>query len=96
MKLVADLAGLEGQYQVATEKYETVAKSAVANNLMKWSVKEYFLKAGICHLASGVRFCSSTLASAKQSRISLPRNALSSRIRTLILLFHRRGSTSCW
>ncbi|MCJ1485846.1 hypothetical protein MMC06_006021 [Schaereria dolodes] len=49
---VADLAGLEGDYYKAVENYERVAKSSVNNNLMKWSVKEYFLKAGICHLAS--------------------------------------------
>ncbi|KAL8708551.1 MAG: hypothetical protein Q9220_006604 [cf. Caloplaca sp. 1 TL-2023] len=50
---VADLAAIEGDYYKATEHYEKVAKSSVSNNLMKWSVKDYFLKAGICHLASG-------------------------------------------
>ncbi|MCJ1283446.1 hypothetical protein MMC26_002775 [Xylographa opegraphella] len=50
---VADLAALEGDYYKSIENYEKVAKSAVNNNLMKWSVKDYFLKAGICHLASG-------------------------------------------
>jgi len=50
---VADLAALEGGYQKSVDNYERVAKSAVNNNLMKWSVKDYFLKAGICHLASG-------------------------------------------
>jgi len=49
---VADLAALEGDYYKSIEKYETVAKSAVNSNLMKWSVKDYFLKAGICHLAT--------------------------------------------
>lgn len=51
---VADLAALEGDYQRAITNYEKVAHSSVDNNLMKWSVKEYFLKAGICHLASQV------------------------------------------
>ncbi len=51
---VADLAALEGEYQQAIENYEKVANSSVSNNLMKWSVKDYFLKAGICHLASQV------------------------------------------
>lgn len=51
---VADLAALEGEYQRAVQNYEKVAQSAVNNNLMKWSVKDYFLKAGICHLASQV------------------------------------------
>src|SRR5258706_10270225 len=48
---VADLAALEGEYMKSIENYEKVATSSVANNLMKWSVKEYFLKSGICLLA---------------------------------------------
>lgn len=52
---VADLAALEGDYYKAIENYEKVAKSSVSNNLMKWSVKEFFLKAGICLLANNVR-----------------------------------------
>lgn len=51
---VADLSAVEGDYQKSVENYEKVARSSVSNNLMKWSVKDYFLKAGICHLASGV------------------------------------------
>jgi alpha-soluble NSF attachment protein len=50
---VADLAALEGDYYKAIEHYERVATSSVQNNLMKWSVKDYFLKAGICLLATG-------------------------------------------
>ena len=50
---VADLAALEGDYYKAIENYEKVAKASVNNGLMKWSVKDYFLKAGICHMASG-------------------------------------------
>ncbi|KKY16878.1 putative vesicular-fusion protein sec17 [Phaeomoniella chlamydospora] len=50
---VADLAALEGDYQKAIERFEGVARSSVNNNLMKWSVKDYLLKAGICHMASG-------------------------------------------
>ncbi|MCJ1372831.1 vesicular-fusion protein S17 [Loxospora ochrophaea] len=49
---VADLVALEGDYYKAVENYEKVAKTSINNNLMKWSVKEYFLKAGICLLAS--------------------------------------------
>lgn len=52
---VADLAALEADYYKAIEQYEKVAKSSINNNLMKWSVKEYLLKAGICHLCTGVR-----------------------------------------
>lgn len=50
---VGDLAALEGDYATAIQKFENVAKSSVRSNLMKWSVKEYFLKAGICRLAVG-------------------------------------------
>ncbi|PGH05221.1 alpha-soluble NSF attachment protein [Blastomyces parvus] len=49
---VADLAAMKGDYYKAIEHFERVAKSAINNNLMKYSVKDYFLKAGICHLAS--------------------------------------------
>jgi len=50
---LADPPALEGDYLKAISNYERIAKSAINNNLMKWSVKEYFLKAGICHLANG-------------------------------------------
>lgn len=50
---VADLAALDGDYYKAIEHFEKVSTSSVSNNLMKWSVKDYFLKAGLCHLAVG-------------------------------------------
>ncbi|CAM1503872.1 Fc.00g014630.m01.CDS01 [Cosmosporella sp. VM-42] len=50
---VADVAALEGDYYKAIENYEKVAEQSINNNLMKYSVKDYLLKAGICHLASG-------------------------------------------
>ncbi|KAL0940951.1 alpha-soluble NSF attachment protein [Colletotrichum truncatum] len=50
---VADVASLEGDYYKAIENYEKVAAASINNNLMKYSVKDYFLKAGICHLATG-------------------------------------------
>jgi len=50
---VADLAALEGDYAKSCQLFESVAKSSLNSNLMRWSVKDYFLKAGICHLASG-------------------------------------------
>jgi alpha-soluble NSF attachment protein len=50
---VGDLAALEGDYPRAIGKFESVAKSSLNNNLMRWSVKDYLLKAGICHLAAG-------------------------------------------
>ena len=40
-------------YYKAIELYEKVAKVSIQNNLMRWSVKEYLLKAGICHLCTG-------------------------------------------
>lgn len=51
----ADIAALEGDYSKATDQFEKVAKTSINNNLMRWSVKDYLLKAGICHLASAVR-----------------------------------------
>lgn len=51
---VADNAALAGDYRRAIDKYEEVAKSSASNNLMKWSLKEYFFKAAICHLCTGV------------------------------------------
>lgn len=50
---LADLSALAEDYYKATSNYERIAKSSINNNLMKWSVKEYLLKAGICHLATG-------------------------------------------
>ena len=49
---VADIAAIEGDYYKAIEQYEKVASASVGNNLMRYSVKDYFLKAGICHLAT--------------------------------------------
>jgi len=50
---VAELAAMQEDYYKAIELFEKVASTAVSNNLMKWSVKDYFLKAGLCHLAVG-------------------------------------------
>lgn len=49
---LADLSALAADYPKAITNYERAARSAINNNLMKWSVKEYLLKAGICHLAA--------------------------------------------
>ncbi|KAJ5380567.1 Tetratricopeptide-like helical [Penicillium cataractarum] len=51
---VADLAALEEDYYKSITNYERIARQSITNNLMKWSVKDYFLKAGICHLATKV------------------------------------------
>ncbi|KJZ80405.1 Putative vesicular-fusion protein sec17-like protein [Hirsutella minnesotensis 3608] len=50
---VADVSALDGDYYKAIDNFEKVAEQSINNNLMRYSVKEYFLKAGICHLASG-------------------------------------------
>lgn len=47
------MAALDGDYPKAIEQYEKVAGQSINSNLMRYSVKEYFLKAGICHLAVG-------------------------------------------
>lgn len=49
---LADLSALASDYEKAITNYERISKSSINNNLMKWSVKEYLLKAGICHLAT--------------------------------------------
>ncbi|KAJ5759515.1 Tetratricopeptide-like helical [Penicillium odoratum] len=49
---VADLAALEGDYYTSIKHYERIARQSMNNHLMKWSVKDYFLKAGICHLCT--------------------------------------------
>jgi alpha-soluble NSF attachment protein len=52
---VADLSALESDYYKSIEHYERIGRASINNNLLKWSVKDYFLKAGICHLATNVR-----------------------------------------
>lgn len=49
----ADIAAMQEDYYKAIEYYEKVAEQSISNNLMRYSVKDYFLKAGICNLASG-------------------------------------------
>jgi len=50
---VAQFSAQLEKYEKAIEIFEKVAKQSLESNLLKWSVKEYFLKAGLCHLASG-------------------------------------------
>jgi len=49
---LADIAALEGDYWKAVENYEKVADSSLDSNLMRYSVKDYWMKAGICVLAT--------------------------------------------
>ncbi|KAK2742828.1 vesicular-fusion protein S17 [Myotisia sp. PD_48] len=48
--MVADLAAMAGDYYKAVEIFEKVARSYMVTN--KFSVKENFMKAAMCHLAS--------------------------------------------
>lgn len=50
---VAELAGLRKNYKVAVQNFERVARQSLNSNLSKWSLKEYFMKATLCHLAQG-------------------------------------------
>jgi len=50
---VASLSAVLGRFDKAIELYEKVAVSSLDNNLLKWGVKDHFLHAGLCHLASG-------------------------------------------
>jgi len=42
------------KYEKAIEIYEKVAHASIDNNLLKWSVKDYLFRAGLCHLALDV------------------------------------------
>jgi len=60
LKVAQYSAQLE-KYDKAVEIYEQVARNSLDNNLLKWSVKDYFLKAIICHL------CQQDVVSAKRA-----------------------------
>ncbi|KAJ3187253.1 vesicular-fusion protein S17 [Irineochytrium annulatum] len=47
---VGTFAAQLGQYDEAIEQFEDVASRAVDNKLTKWSVRDYFFKAGLCLL----------------------------------------------
>ncbi|KAI3635482.1 hypothetical protein MIR68_006120 [Amoeboaphelidium protococcarum] len=47
---VATFAAQLEQYDKAIEKFESVAATSLDNNLTKYSAKNYFLNAGLCHL----------------------------------------------
>ncbi|KAI5475294.1 vesicular-fusion protein Sec17 [Pseudohyphozyma bogoriensis] len=52
-KEAADLAATLEQYPKAVQHFERVAKASLASPLTRYSVKEYYLKAGMCWLATG-------------------------------------------
>ncbi|KAI9021021.1 soluble NSF attachment protein [Phycomyces nitens] len=58
---VAHFAAQLEQYKSAIDKFETVATASIDNPLTKWSLKEYFLKAGLCH------FCIGDIVSSQQA-----------------------------
>ncbi|KAK9240086.1 soluble NSF attachment protein [Lipomyces kononenkoae] len=49
---VAEIAAIKEDYPRAIAKYEQVARNSLGNNLTKWSLKDYFFKAGLCHIAN--------------------------------------------
>jgi len=50
---VATIAAQSEQYQKAMELFEQIADRMVNNNLLKFSCKEYYMKAGLCTLCMG-------------------------------------------
>jgi alpha-soluble NSF attachment protein len=58
---VADYYALNEKYEKAIEIYEALAVVYLANNLLKWSAKDLFFKAAICHL------CCEDLIAAKRA-----------------------------
>lgn len=54
MKLkVAEYAALNADYSKAAEIYETVGRESLRSNLLKYSVKNYLLSAGLCQFCKG-------------------------------------------
>ncbi|KAK9449676.1 soluble NSF attachment protein [Limtongia smithiae] len=49
---VGEIAALQEDYPRAIAKYEQVARASLGNNLTRWSMKDYFFKAGLCHIAN--------------------------------------------
>lgn len=47
----ATLATEVGDYKRALEKWEQVAQMSLESNLTRYSVKDYYLNAGLCYLA---------------------------------------------
>lgn len=53
-KEAAELAATLEQYPRAVKHFENVATASLSSALTKYSVKDYYLKAGMCWLATGV------------------------------------------
>ena len=54
-KDAADLHAELENYPAAITRYDQVANGSLGSNLTKYSVKDYWLRAGLCALAMGVR-----------------------------------------
>ena len=54
-KDAADLHAELENYPAAIARYDQVADGSLGSNLTKYSVKDYWLRAGLCALAMGVR-----------------------------------------
>jgi alpha-soluble NSF attachment protein len=50
----AEIAAILGQYEQAATKFEEVGYASVDDTLLKWSAKEYFFHAGLCHICTKV------------------------------------------
>jgi alpha-soluble NSF attachment protein len=61
LKDAADLRAQLEQWDRAIALYSDVAKWALSNATTKYSVKEYWLKSGLCLLAKRVRISFSTV-----------------------------------
>ena len=48
----AELSAITGNYSKAIEIYEETARASASNPMLKYSVKEYLLRAGISHLCN--------------------------------------------
>jgi alpha-soluble NSF attachment protein len=59
-KDAADLHAELGEYLPAIARYEQVADHSLTSALTKYSVKEYWLRAGLCALALKVYFTAFT------------------------------------
>ncbi|RCH87427.1 hypothetical protein CU098_000011, partial [Rhizopus stolonifer] len=50
---VAHFAAQLEEYTIAIDHFERVATDSIDNQLTKWSIKEYLLKAGLCSMCTG-------------------------------------------
>ncbi|CCD27244.1 alpha-soluble NSF attachment protein SEC17 NDAI_0K00530 [Naumovozyma dairenensis CBS 421] len=48
----ADLKALNGQYIEASDIYSKLIQNSIGNRLSQWSLKEYYMKKGLCQLAA--------------------------------------------